>query len=220
MMCGRTRNWCTCSCVRARQARLDSPENCDTATSHDFVCALFDAFSVPLTPVLVPLPDLPHTASRQGPFALLGHSMGAWLAYEVAQELTRRGAPVAPCAVFVSANRWLLAASCWILTMLLLLLLLLPPPRRPPPPPLPPPLPPRPWPCWVNGTVIPDALQRWHPTSQEVGSSFTTPSGAPTDLLSPHPDTNCQGAPPCWRVSRRRPHRAAPAALRCLLGGV
>ncbi len=37
-------------------------------------------------------------------YALLGHSMGAWLAYELALEMRRRGMP-APLKVFVSSNR-------------------------------------------------------------------------------------------------------------------
>ena len=40
---------------------------------------------------------------RRAPFCLLGHSMGAWVAFEVAKELERRGVP--PLKVYVSANR-------------------------------------------------------------------------------------------------------------------
>jgi surfactin synthase thioesterase subunit len=43
-------------------------------------------------------------ALERRPFALLGHSMGAWVAYAVAQELQRVGGPL-PAALYVSANR-------------------------------------------------------------------------------------------------------------------
>lgn len=43
-------------------------------------------------------------ALREKPYALLGHSMGAWLVYEVVKELKRRGEPL-PKKVYVSSNR-------------------------------------------------------------------------------------------------------------------
>ncbi|PSC74686.1 type I polyketide synthase [Micractinium conductrix] len=45
---------------------------------------------------------LPELTAR--PFALFGHSMGAWVAYQLTQELKRRGGPV-PLKVYASANR-------------------------------------------------------------------------------------------------------------------
>ena len=38
------------------------------------------------------------------PYALLGHSMGAWLAYEMVQQARQRGVPL-PLKLYVSANR-------------------------------------------------------------------------------------------------------------------
>lgn len=38
-------------------------------------------------------------------YALFGHSMGAWIAWEMLQELTRRGLPL-PARMFASGNRW------------------------------------------------------------------------------------------------------------------
>lgn len=43
-------------------------------------------------------------ALERRPFAVLGHSMGAWVAYAVAQELQHAGGPL-PAALYVSANR-------------------------------------------------------------------------------------------------------------------
>lgn len=44
------------------------------------------------------------SANTDGPFALFGHSMGALLAYEIAQQLRRSGAPE-PVALLVSGRR-------------------------------------------------------------------------------------------------------------------
>ncbi|KAK9823821.1 hypothetical protein WJX72_005736 [[Myrmecia] bisecta] len=41
---------------------------------------------------------------REKPYALFGHSMGAWVAYELAQEMQQRGEPL-PLALYASANR-------------------------------------------------------------------------------------------------------------------
>ena len=41
---------------------------------------------------------------RKYPYAILGHSMGAWIAYEVVHELRRRHEPL-PIKLYVSANR-------------------------------------------------------------------------------------------------------------------
>ena len=41
---------------------------------------------------------------RRNPFCLLGHSLGAWIAYEVVHELWRRHEPL-PLKLYVSANR-------------------------------------------------------------------------------------------------------------------
>ena len=45
-----------------------------------------------------------------GSYALFGHSMGAWIAWEVLQELSRRGLPM-PLRLFVSGNRYVLSAA-------------------------------------------------------------------------------------------------------------
>jgi len=42
---------------------------------------------------------------REGNYAIFGHSMGAWIAWEMLQEITRRGLPL-PVRLFVSGNRW------------------------------------------------------------------------------------------------------------------
>jgi hypothetical protein len=54
-----------------------------------------------LTPLLGRVSD---PDSEQPPFALLGHSMGAWLVYEVAKVLQARGLPL-PVKLYVVANR-------------------------------------------------------------------------------------------------------------------
>jgi surfactin synthase thioesterase subunit len=41
---------------------------------------------------------------RRLPYAILGHSLGAWIAYELVQELRRRHEPL-PVKIYVSANR-------------------------------------------------------------------------------------------------------------------
>ena len=46
----------------------------------------------------------PLLGDRNCPVALLGHSMGAWVAFEVAQEMRRRGMPP-PVRLYASANR-------------------------------------------------------------------------------------------------------------------
>lgn len=50
-----------------------------------------------LLPALLPLLE-------QRPFAFFGHSMGAWVAYALTQELRRRGGPL-PLKLYASANR-------------------------------------------------------------------------------------------------------------------
>ncbi len=55
---------------------------------------------------------VPSLRQSAAPYALLGHSMGAWVAAEILQELLRRRGTPLPAVVFVSANRWgLLACS-------------------------------------------------------------------------------------------------------------
>lgn len=49
---------------------------------------------------------------RSGPYALFGHSMGAWLAWEVLQELARRQLPL-PLRLYVSGNRCAAAHKCF-----------------------------------------------------------------------------------------------------------
>ncbi|WIA33547.1 hypothetical protein OEZ86_006671 [Tetradesmus obliquus] len=92
--------------------------------------AVFHAWSERLAPHVQVLPvELPGHASRMrepcttnmcqlscqivdalassfasGPYALFGHSMGAWLAWEVLQELARRQLPL-PLRLYVSGNR-------------------------------------------------------------------------------------------------------------------
>lgn len=43
-------------------------------------------------------------ADREGAYALFGHSMGAWIVWEMLQEIHRRGLPL-PVRLFVSGNR-------------------------------------------------------------------------------------------------------------------
>src|SRR6185369_9129448 len=65
-------------------------------------------FKEPLATELSPLLDaLALEITRLGedaPFAFFGHSMGALIAFEVARELRRRGAPL-PSHLFVSGHR-------------------------------------------------------------------------------------------------------------------
>jgi surfactin synthase thioesterase subunit len=54
---------------------------------------------------MAPLPLLPLArVRRQGPYALFGHSMGAWIVWEMLQEISRRGLPL-PVRLFASGNR-------------------------------------------------------------------------------------------------------------------
>lgn len=61
--------------------------------------------------VSLPLGGEADGAATNPPYALLGHSMGAWLVYEMAREIRRRrreeeGAPLAmPRKIFVCGNR-------------------------------------------------------------------------------------------------------------------
>eukprot|EP00878_Enallax_costatus_P021992 GHUV01023314.1.p1 GENE.GHUV01023314.1~~GHUV01023314.1.p1 ORF type:complete len:203 (+),score=34.45 GHUV01023314.1:785-1393(+) len=48
--------------------------------------------------------DVICSSTSSGSYALFGHSMGAWIAWEVLQEISRRGWPV-PLRLFVSGNR-------------------------------------------------------------------------------------------------------------------
>jgi hypothetical protein len=48
---------------------------------------------------------------RQGRYALFGHSMGAWIVWEMLQEITRKGLPL-PLHLFVSGNRWVYMPGC------------------------------------------------------------------------------------------------------------
>lgn len=50
---------------------------------------------------------------RQGRYALFGHSMGAWIVWEMLQEITRRGLPL-PLRLFVSGNRWAYGSGCGV----------------------------------------------------------------------------------------------------------
>jgi surfactin synthase thioesterase subunit len=77
---------------------------------------------IDLVPILLPgregrIADSPHDDMRamvieiadsiaphvERPFALVGHSMGAWIAFELARELRRRGEPL-PCVLVATAS--------------------------------------------------------------------------------------------------------------------
>lgn len=55
-------------------------------------------------PLVSALADALSPLTSSGPFALYGHSLGAWIAYELAQELASRGSPP-PLALFVAGVR-------------------------------------------------------------------------------------------------------------------
>lgn len=69
-----------------RESRLREP-------THDAMGGLIEAMIEPLLPVL-----------RQAPYAIYGHSMGAWVGYELVRALQQRGAPM-PLHLFVAARR-------------------------------------------------------------------------------------------------------------------
>eukprot|EP00887_Chlorella_sp_A99_P008296 scaffold12.g8296.t1 len=54
--------------------------------------------------LVVQLADNLSPLAREKPFALFGHSLGAWVAFALTQELQRRGGPL-PVKVYASANR-------------------------------------------------------------------------------------------------------------------
>lgn len=77
-----------------RNSRMMEPKQTSmTVLAMDVVAAL--------TPLLGTVGD---PDGEQPPFALLGHSMGAWLVYEVAKVLQSRGLPL-PVKLYVVANR-------------------------------------------------------------------------------------------------------------------
>jgi medium-chain acyl-[acyl-carrier-protein] hydrolase len=57
-----------------------------------------------MAPLVAALADALGPLTSSAPFALYGHSLGAWIAYELAQELASRGTPP-PLALFASGVR-------------------------------------------------------------------------------------------------------------------
>lgn len=57
-----------------------------------------------MQPLVEALAEALEPAMQQGPFALFGHSMGAWIAFELARQLRRNGQRM-PVQLFASARR-------------------------------------------------------------------------------------------------------------------